>query len=88
MSYETFELTVDERIAHIELSRPEKLNTMNQVFWEEFPAALRDIDREAQARVVVISAQGKHFTAGMDLAELGKVKAISSLAAAFRSRGE
>ena len=41
---------------------------MNPAFWTELPAAVRAIDDEAKARVIIISSTGKHFSAGMDLA--------------------
>jgi enoyl-CoA hydratase len=40
---------------------------MNTTFWLELPGVVNAIDREAAARVIVISSTGKHFTAGMDL---------------------
>ncbi len=71
---QTLSLTIEDRIAHIELCRPAELNTMTASFWDELPLVVNQIDKEAAARVIVISAQGKHFTAGMDLsvfAEMG-----------------
>jgi enoyl-CoA hydratase len=40
---------------------------MIPAFWRELPVVVRQIDRDASARVIVISSQGKHFSAGMDL---------------------
>ncbi len=71
MDYTTFDLTIADGIAHIRLNRPDALNTMTPAFWVELPAAIRDIDDNARARVIVISSTGKHFTAGMDLAVFG-----------------
>jgi len=68
MSYTTFDLSIDNHIAHIQLNRPEQLNTMVPAFWRELPAAIKQLDRDAAARVIVISSTGKHFSAGMDLA--------------------
>lgn len=68
MSYQCFELEVQDHIAHLKFSRPAQFNSMNHLFWQEFPQALSDIDRTGEARVLVISAMGKHFCAGMDLA--------------------
>ncbi|MCV6587636.1 MAG: crotonase/enoyl-CoA hydratase family protein [Marinobacterium sp.] len=65
--HQTFTLTVSDHIAHLQLSRPEAHNAMNRDFWQELPAALRALDASAAARVLVISATGKHFSAGMDL---------------------
>ncbi|MBB6523131.1 crotonase/enoyl-CoA hydratase family protein [Pseudoteredinibacter isoporae] len=68
MTYTTFSVTIADHIAHIELNRPDELNTMVPAFWRELPEAVQKIDREAAARVIVISSTGKHFSAGMDLA--------------------
>jgi len=68
MTYDCFNVSIDNHIAHIELSRPEKRNAMNEAFWEELPAIIRDIDDNARARCIVISAQGPVFSAGIDLA--------------------
>jgi len=67
MPYKTLEVEIKDRIAHIRFNRPQQLNTMTLDFWAELPAVLREIDAQAEARVVIISSTGKHFTAGMDL---------------------
>lgn len=64
----TLSVSIEQHIAHIQLSRPGSMNSMIPAFWGELPTVVRQIDAEAQARVIVISAQGKHFSAGMDLA--------------------
>lgn len=64
---ETLSVSIDNHIAHIQLSRPEALNSMVPAFWLELPAVVRKIDADSLARVIVISSQGKHFSAGMDL---------------------
>ncbi len=65
--FTTFTLNIDEDIAHIELSRPEAMNSMIPEFWRELPQCINDIDAGSMARVIVISSSGKHFSAGMDL---------------------
>ena len=62
-----FKVTIEGGVAHIQMSRPEAMNTMNTAFWNELPAIIRDIDDNARARAIVISSTGKHFSAGMDL---------------------
>ena len=64
----TLSVNIAQHIAHIELCRPEQLNSMTADFWSELPQVVRHIDHHALARVIVISSQGKHFSAGMDLA--------------------
>ena len=68
MSYECFDLNVAEGIAHIRFNRPEKANSMIPSFWTELPDAVNALSRDAAARVIVLSAEGRHFSSGMDIA--------------------
>ena len=65
--YECFEVTIANKVAHIQLKRPDAFNSMIASFWTELPQIVREIDASASARVIVISSTGKHFSAGMDL---------------------
>jgi enoyl-CoA hydratase len=67
MKYATLEVEQKGHIAYITLNRPDAMNSMIPAFWTEFPAAIRAIDDEGSARVIVITSTGKHFSAGMDL---------------------
>lgn len=67
MTYACFTVAISDHIAHIRLNRPEKANSMIPDFWRELPEAVDKISTGAEARVIVISAEGKHFTAGMDI---------------------
>ena len=68
-----FNVTLEDGVAHIQMKRPEAMNSMNRQFWNELPAIVRDIDDNARARCIVISSTGKHFCAGMDLAVFSNV---------------
>jgi enoyl-CoA hydratase len=59
--------TSDDQIAHLVLNRPQELNTMNATFWRELGEALAGLQRAGQARALVISSTGRHFSAGMAL---------------------
>jgi len=63
--------TTEDHITHLVLNRPQALNTMNATFWRELGAALTEVQRAGQARVLVISSTGKHFSAGMALDVFG-----------------
>lgn len=67
MSYECFDVEIRDQVAHVTLSRPAELNSMNRAFWRELPEIIRRIDDAAAARAIVLASTGKHFTAGMDL---------------------
>jgi enoyl-CoA hydratase len=64
---ETLSLSYDGKVAHVELCRPDELNTMTFGFWQEMVDVFNEIDAAPEVRCVVLSAQGKHFTAGLDL---------------------
>ena len=64
----SFEVTIDDhQIAEVRLNRPTAINAMNTDFWRELPAIINTLDNLGSVRVVILSAAGKHFTAGMDL---------------------
>lgn len=67
MTHSCFTVETREKIAHIRFTRPEKANSMIPEFWREFPDAIDKISAEGDARVIVISAEGKHFSSGMDI---------------------
>ncbi|MCA8888856.1 MAG: crotonase/enoyl-CoA hydratase family protein [Parvularculaceae bacterium] len=67
MSYRCFSIETADHIAHIRLNRPDKFNSMIPEFWRELPDAVNAISDDGDARVIVISSEGKHFTAGMDI---------------------
>ena len=68
MSYTCFDVSLEDKIAHLVLKRPEAYNTMIPELWQELPEIVRTLDEAGDARAIVISSTGKHFTAGMDLA--------------------
>ena len=68
MAYSCFEYELKDHVAHISMCRGDAFNSMTKAFWSELPELVDKISDEGKARVIVLSAQGKHFCAGMDLA--------------------
>lgn len=63
-----FQVTIDDhQIADVKLNRPSAINAMNSDFWRELPGIIDALDNMGSVRVIILSASGKHFTAGMDL---------------------
>lgn len=59
-------LNIDDGIAILRLNRPEKRNALNEAMWQ----GLKDKTEEARAsdpRALIITGDGGHFCAGMDL---------------------
>ncbi|PCI52755.1 MAG: enoyl-CoA hydratase [Alphaproteobacteria bacterium] len=67
VKYKCFEVEKKHGIAHLQMSRPEKANSMNSDFWMELPTIIRELDAAGDVRVCILSGQGKNFSGGMDL---------------------
>lgn len=77
MEFSCFNVDINNHIAHVQFSRPEQMNSMSKAFWKELPECIQAIDAAGEARVIVISSTGKHFSAGMDLGVFSDTKAVS-----------
>lgn len=71
MSYECFDVSVSDKVAHLRLSRGEAYNTMIPSFWRELPQIVNELSDSGEARAIVLSSTGRHFCAGMDLSVFG-----------------
>jgi enoyl-CoA hydratase/carnithine racemase len=66
-----FRLEKEGHVARLILNRPQERNAMDMVFFEKLEAHFKALDQDPQVRVVVLSAEGKSFTAGLDLVAAG-----------------
>lgn len=66
-SYETLEIAQDGAVRHIRLNRPDVRNAFNGVVVDDLHRAFADVDVDEATRVVVLSGNGKSFSAGADL---------------------
>jgi enoyl-CoA hydratase/carnithine racemase len=57
-------------VLHLRLMRPAKRNAINDALVAQLQTAF--VNLPASARVVVLSGEGEHFCAGLDLSELGE----------------
>ena len=73
--YSAFKVELKDKIAHVQINRPEKINAMNAEFWSEIRDIFAWIEDTAEVRVVVLSGAGKHFSSGIDLMLLAQVGA-------------
>jgi 2-(1,2-epoxy-1,2-dihydrophenyl)acetyl-CoA isomerase len=67
MGYETLTLDVTGAIATIAFNRPEARNALDLVMRRELVAALDDVEADANARVLILTGRGGHFSAGGDV---------------------
>ena len=75
MEYSTIQFEMEEDgIARIKLNRPEVLNAWNWKMSEEVSDVVDRINKDKDARVLIISGNGRAFCAGHDLKELENEK--------------
>jgi enoyl-CoA hydratase len=63
-----------ERRGHvlsIRLDRPEKRNAADFSMLQQLSTAYAELDSDPELRVGLVHAAGDHFTAGLDLADIG-----------------
>jgi 2-(1,2-epoxy-1,2-dihydrophenyl)acetyl-CoA isomerase len=71
---------VDNGVAWIRLNRPEKRNAVSGALRSALAAAVRHAERDAEARVVVVTGSGTAFCAGADVRELqGREAAVAEI---------
>ena len=64
--FETFDLTIENDIAHICLNRPDKCNSMIPSFWEDLPNVVQDIDNGARrGSLLFLPVAGLHRWHGL-----------------------
>jgi enoyl-CoA hydratase/3-hydroxyacyl-CoA dehydrogenase len=83
MAYETILLDHRERVVHLTLNRPERLNAISPKLLQELSSALDEISRMAQVRVVILAGAGRAFSSGTDLQALAG-EGLERLPSAFR----
>ena len=65
--FDTLNVAVDGAIGRLTLDRPGKLNPLSAVALREIAAAARWFDEQRAVKVVVVSGNGRAFSAGADL---------------------
>ena len=68
MTLNHFTLSIQNKVAHLAINRPEKANSLHQAAWEELRDALQYCDKTPDVHCIVLSGNGdKIFSAGIDL---------------------
>lgn len=71
MEFERLTVETDNRIVSIGLNRPDKMNAFDLQMLRELSQALTQYEEDPELRCAVLHAHGDHFTAGLDLTEVG-----------------
>ncbi len=75
MSEDILKIEKDGAIAWLILNNAKKRNVMGFAFFEGLIEKFNELDKDPDVRVIVIKAEGKSFTAGLDLTEAGALLA-------------
>ena len=67
-SYDTLNVSVEERIGHVEIDRPHRMNTISGELLEELADAIDRLDADDEVRTILLSGAGdRAFSAGADV---------------------
>ena len=64
-----------EAVATLWLDRAEARNAMGADLWRDLPRAMAVLSADTTVRVVVVAAEGPHFSVGLDLKAMGSMLA-------------
>ena len=67
LKLESIAISVENQVAHLQLNRPDRANAMDDTLWRELHQAFDWASDTPEVRAVILSGNGKHFCAGIDL---------------------
>ncbi|SMX94626.1 enoyl-CoA hydratase-related protein [Brevibacterium antiquum] len=65
--------TIDRGVAHVEIDRAEKLNSLTREVFEDLVEVGRALKESTEVRAVVLSGRGRAFSAGLDFTEMSRL---------------
>ncbi len=74
MEINSFKLNIQDHIAHLSFNRPQKANSLDIAAWEEMKTVFEHLSSNSDVRVVILSGEGRHFCAGIDLTALMSIQ--------------
>jgi enoyl-CoA hydratase len=63
---------IKDGIAILTISRPQALNALNRQLLEEIGSAVKELEKEPNIKVFILTGEGKAFVAGADIAAMSK----------------
>lgn len=67
MKYETIKLHKEKNIVTVYLNRPEVHNAMNEKLMKELTTCFKELIKDNDTRIIILTGKGKSFCAGADL---------------------
>jgi len=69
LNLETIHYEKSDAVATIKLNRPHVLNAASRKLWLDFRRALREAAKDTEVKAIIITGEGRAFSAGADLKE-------------------
>jgi len=66
MINDRIKLTIENHIAHVQFSRPDKMNALDTKMFAAIPMVGEQLRADQSVRAVVLSGEGGNFCAGLD----------------------
>lgn len=70
MAFESLLYEVADGICTITLNRPERINSFNNTLHKEYIEALKQAEKDATVRCIVLTGAGRGFCSGQDLSDI------------------
>jgi enoyl-CoA hydratase len=84
MRYKTIILRKEDGLATMTLHRPDNLHALNSQMFGEMGAALAEIERDEEVRVVILTGGDQCFSAGFDISEINGFETPGDVRRFFR----
>jgi enoyl-CoA hydratase len=85
--FASLRVSIADDIAHIRFTRPDLLNRFDEMLHAEFPRALTQFVGRQDLAALIISAEGKAFSAGGDLEMMLRANQSSAMRERLRQEG-
>ena len=78
MNYSTLQIEVSKYVAHVQLNRPDAMNSLNQELADEIYSCFNELNNDSEIRAIVLSGAGRAFCAGGDISFLKVINSQSN----------
>lgn len=82
----SFQLKIKNKIAELRFNRPEKANALHAEAWREMKQHFEAMSQNPEVRVILLTGEGKHWCAGIDLQLLMSLAELGSVSCEGRKR--
>lgn len=74
------EINVQDAVGYLKLNRPEKLNALSRELVQEVMGALDELSADQTVKVIILSGEGKAFSAGGDISSMRELSDATDVA--------